>query len=128
MEVQEEKGYRESRLSWLELIQGIKRRGLKHSPKLAVGDGALGFWGALSEEYPETKHQRRWVHKTANVLDKMPKIVQPNAKKMIHEMYLSPTKKDALEAYDAFMNLYSVKYSKARSRLARGSWYFALLL
>ncbi len=106
-------GYRESKLSWQELIQGLKRRGLAHAPKLAVGDGALGFWAAIIEEFPETRCQRCWVHKTANVLDKMPKRIQPNAKRMIHEMYLSPTKKDALEAYDAFMNLYSVKYSKA---------------
>jgi putative transposase len=106
-------GYRESKLSWLEILQDMKRRGLKHSPKLAVGDGALGFWAAISQEYPETRHQRCWVHKTANVLDKMPKSVQPNAKNMIHEMYLSPTKKDALGAYDAFMKLYSAKYPKA---------------
>lgn len=106
-------GYRESKLSWLEILQSLKMRGLKHSPKLAVGDGALGFWAALGQEYPETKHQRCWVHKTANVLDKMPKSVQPNAKKMIHEMYLSPTKKDALDAYNAFLKLYSPKYPKA---------------
>lgn len=106
-------GYRESKLSWLEVLGDLKRRGLKHAPKLAVGDGALGFWAAIDEEYPGTKHQRCWVHKTANVLDKMPKSIQPNAKKMLHEMYLSPTKKDALEAYDAFMKLYSAKYPKA---------------
>lgn len=106
-------GYRESKLSWLEILQGLKSRGLKRSPKLAVGDGALGFWAAMNEAYPETRHQRCWVHKTANVLDKMPKSVQPNAKKMIHEMYLSPTKKDALAAFDAFVKLYSAKYPKA---------------
>lgn len=106
-------GYRESKLSWLEVLRGLKGRGLKQSPKLAVGDGALGFWAALDEEFPETKHQRCWVHKTANVLDKMPKSVQPNAKKMLHEMYLSPAKKDALAAYGAFMKLYSAKYPKA---------------
>ena len=106
-------GYRESKLSWLEILQDLKSRGLKHSPKLAVGDGALGFWAAISQEHPETKHQRCWVHKTANALDKMPKSVQPNAKKMIHEMYLSPTKKDALDAYGSFMKLYSAKYPKA---------------
>lgn len=106
-------GYRESKLSWLEILQDLKSRGLKHSPKLAVGDGALGFWAAMNEAYPETRHQRCWVHKTANVLDKLPKSVQPNAKKMIHEMYLSPTKKDALAAFDAFVKLYSAKYPKA---------------
>ena len=106
-------GYRESKLSWTEILQDLKRRGLTHSPKLAVGDGALGFWASISQEYPETRHQRCWVHKTANILDKMPKRVQPNSKKMIHEMYLSPTKKAAFEAYDAFMKLYSAKYPKA---------------
>lgn len=105
-------GYRESKLSWMEILQDLKRRGLNHSPKLAVGDGALGFWAAVSQEYPETRHQRCWVHKTANMLDKLPKCVQPNAKKMIHDMYLAPTKKDALETYNAFIKLYSAKYPK----------------
>ena len=112
-------GYRESKLSWLEVLRDLKSRGLKHAPKLAVGDGALGFWAALDEEYPETKHQRCWVHKTANVLDKLPERVQPNAKNKLHEMYLSPTKKDALEAYDAFIKLYSTKYPKACARLEK---------
>jgi len=106
-------GHRESKLSWLEILRNLKLRGMKHAPALAIGDGALGFWAAISEEYPATRHQRCWVHKTANILDKMSKSVQPSAKKMIHEMYLSPTRKDALAAYDAFLKLYSAKYPKA---------------
>jgi len=106
-------GYRESKLSWQEVLQGLKSRGLSKAPSLAIGDGALGFWAALEEEFPSTRHQRCWVHKTANVLDKMPKSVQKYAKGMIHEMYMSPNKKEALKAYDAFMNLYESRYPKA---------------
>ena len=79
-------GYRESKLSWLELLLSLKERGLSEGPKLAVGDGGLGFWAALREAYPDAKEQRCWVHKTANVLDKMPKSVQPKAKEKIHDI------------------------------------------
>lgn len=96
-------GQRESKLSWKEVLQDLKTRGLNKEPLLAIGDGALGFWRALEEEFPDTQHQRCWVHKTANVLDKIPKSIQGNAKKLIHEMYLSPS----------FLNLYSDKYEKA---------------
>lgn len=106
-------GYRESKLSWKEVLFDLKRRGLKRGPKLAIGDGALGFWAALREDFPRTRQQRCWVHKTANVLDKMPKKVQASAKKKIHDMYMSPTRKDALEAFDGFVKLYSAKYPKA---------------
>jgi len=106
-------GHRESKESWLEVLRDLKRRGLKKGPELAVGDGALGFWGALEEVFPETRHQRCWVHKTANVLDKLPKRVQPHAKTMLHEMYMAPTKEEALKAYDAFLASYGAKYSKA---------------
>ena len=78
-----------------------------------MGDGALGFWAALEEEYPRTKHQRCWVHKTANVLDKLPKSVQPDAKRLIHEMYRSPSRKHALTTYDRFCELYQARYPKA---------------
>ena len=81
-------GVRESKESWLEVLRDLKARGLRDAPKLAVGDGALGFWTALEEEYPETREQRCWVHKTVNLLDKLPKRVQPHAKRLIHEMYL----------------------------------------
>lgn len=106
-------GVRESKLSWKELLQNLKSRGLNVPPSLAVGDGALGFWSALEEEFPGCRQQRCWVHKTANILDKMSKSVQPNAKRMIHEMYLSPTKETALKAYDGFLQLYTAKYPGA---------------
>ena len=106
-------GVRESKLSWKELLQSLKSRGLKITPKLAIGDGSLGFWSALEEEFSGCRQQRCWVHKTANILDKMPKSVQPNAKRMIHEMYLSPTKEAALKAYDGFLKLYTAKYQRA---------------
>jgi transposase-like protein len=80
---------------------------------LAIGDGALGFWKALEEVYPGTKHQRCWVHKTANILDKMSKSVQTGAKKMIHEMYLSPTKEAGLKVFEDFIILYEAKYPKS---------------
>jgi len=79
-------GYRESTLSWMELLSDLKQRGLAEGPVLAIGDGALGFWAAIREVYPDTKEQRCWVHKTANVLDKMPKSVQPKAKEKIHDI------------------------------------------
>jgi transposase-like protein len=106
-------GERESRLSWKEVLLDLKRRGLPSLPKLAIGDGALGFWGALREVFPATREQRCWVHKTANVLDKMPKKVQPSAKRLIHEMYLAETKNDALEAFERFGELYGVKHHRA---------------
>jgi transposase-like protein len=106
-------GHRESKQSWLEVLRDLKARGLEQTPKLAVGDGALGFWAALEEEFPKTRAQRCWVHKTANVLDKLPKRVQPYAKKLIHEMYLAPTRKDALKAYDRFCKEHRAKYPKA---------------
>src|SRR5258707_15532684 len=81
-------GYRESTQSWLELLQQLKRLGLSTAPKLAIGDGSLGFWIALQEEYGPVAQKRCWVHKTANILDKMPKSVQGRAKQLIHEMYL----------------------------------------
>ena len=105
-------GYRESTLSWKELLQGLKRMGLT-APDLAIGDGALGFWSALEEEFPTTRHQRCWVHKTANILDKMPKRTQGAAKSKIHEIYHAETKKDAEKAFKDFVKLYEAKYPKA---------------
>ena len=81
-------GERESKLSWKTVLQDLKSKGLKQGPKLSVGDGALGFWSALEEEFPGCAPQRCWVHKTANILDKMPKSVQVDAKSMIHDMYM----------------------------------------
>jgi transposase-like protein len=106
-------GYRESKLSWKDLLMRMKSNGLSDAPRLAVADGALGFWSALDEVFPETVEQRCWVHKTANILDKMPKSVQPAAKARIHEMCLAETKKSALKAYDDFLELYDAKYSAA---------------
>lgn len=108
-----EDGERESYLSWKNLLLSLKRRGLSTTPSLAVGDGALGFWKALEEVFPKTRQQRCWVHKTANILDKLPKKIQPSAKEMIHQMYLSSEKSDALKVYDDFMELYEAKYPKA---------------
>lgn len=106
-------GYRESKLSWSELLRDLKARGLKKLPSLAVGDGGLGFWAALREEFPTTKEQRCWVHKSANILDKMPKGTQARAKQRIHDMYQAETKEQALAAYDEFLHLYEAKYPKA---------------
>jgi transposase-like protein len=106
-------GYRESEQSWHQLLLDGRQRGLIVDPKLAVGDGALGFWKAVRQIYPATREQRCWVHKTANVLDKMPKRIQPAAKGKIHQMYLSATKREALEALDDFLELYQDKFPKA---------------
>lgn len=106
-------GHRESKTSWAEVLNDLKRRGLSQAPSLAIGDGALGFWSALEEVFPETKTQRCWVHKTANVLDKMSKSVQKNAKEMLHEMYMAATKEEALKAFHSFLTLYEAKFPKA---------------
>lgn len=112
-------GHRESKVSWQTVLRDLKQRGLTTPPELAIGDGALGFWAALHEEFPSTKAQRCWVHKTANILDKMPKSVQVDAKKLIHEMYLSPTREDAQAALDEFKHRYRAKYPKAVACLAK---------
>jgi len=106
-------GYRESKQSWREVLLDLQYRGLKTPPELAVGDGALGFWSALNEVFSTTRHQRCWVHKTANILDKMPKSIQAKAKSMIHEMYQAETRKDAFKSYDEFLKVYKAKYPKA---------------
>ncbi len=106
-------GFRESKISWKEILLDLKQRGLAFAPKLSVGDGSLGFWAALDEVFPETRRQRCWVHKTANILDKMPKSIQTKAKSMIHEMYMAATKEAALKAYDHFKETYEPKYPKA---------------
>lgn len=114
-----ESGYRESSLSWKEMLLSLRKRGLQEAPKLAIGDGALGFWKALDEVFPTTKRQRCWVHKTANILDKMPKAVQPKAKSLIHEMYMAETEEDALKAYDHFISVYGSKYPRATECLTK---------
>ena len=112
-------GHRESAQSWRELLLDVKRRGLAVAPKLAIGDGALGFWKAVAEVFPNTKEQRCWVHKTANVLDKLPKAKQPKAKSLIHEIWMSETKAEASKAFDAFLADYQAKYPKATDCLAK---------
>lgn len=114
-------GFRESKQSWLEMLRELKSRGLTIGPSLAVADGALGFWAALREIYPDTAEQRCWVHKTANILDKFPKGVQGKAKKMIHNMYLAENKKSALAAYRLFIESFKDKYPKAVHCLEKDS-------
>jgi putative transposase len=106
-------GQRESEQSWLELLLDVKARGLTDPPMLATGDGALGFWKALRQVYPSAKVQRCWVHKTVNVLDKLPRSQQPSAKAMLHEIWMSATKEDATKAFDRFVATYQAKYPKA---------------
>jgi putative transposase len=106
-------GVRESAHSWRELLLDLKRRGLSIGPELAVADGALGFWQAVEEVWPQTRGQRCWVHKTANVLNKLPNSQQPKAKRALQEIWMAETKKDALAAFDAFVETWGVKYDKA---------------
>jgi putative transposase len=106
-------GVRESAQSWRELLLDLKRRGLAMGPELAIADGALGFWQAIEEVWPQTRGQRCWVHKTANVLNKLPKSQQPKAKRALQEIWMAETKKEALAALDAFVETWGVKYDKA---------------
>ena len=106
-------GVRESAQSWLELLVDVKRRGLEIAPDLAVGDGALGFWKAIEEVFPSTRHQRCWVHKTANVLNKVALSVQVNMKADLREIYGAPTRAAAEAAIDVFADKYGAKYDKA---------------
>ena len=106
-------GYRESEQSWCELLLDLKRRGLTASPELATGDGALGFWKALRQVYGHTREQRCWVHKTANVLNKLPKSVQGKAKGHLQDIWMAETRVDAENAFDFFLQAYSAKYPKA---------------
>ena len=107
-----EDGYRESTESWLSLLRDLERRGMP-APKVATGDGALGFWAALRQVYPGTEEQRCWVHKNANVLDKLPKRVQPRAKDMLHEIMYAPDRQSALEDIERFSQEFEAKYPKA---------------
>jgi len=106
-------GVRESAQSWREMLLDLKRRGLSMGPELAIADGALGFWQAVEEVWPQTRGQRCWVHKTANVLNKLPKSQQPKAKRALQEIWMAATKNDALVAFDAFVETWGVKYDKA---------------
>lgn len=112
-------GYRESEQSWLELLVDVEARGLSVDPNLAIGDGTLGFWKAVDKVFPATRAQRCWVHKTANVLDKLPKRLQPRAKEAIHEIWMAETREAANQAFDSFLETYHAKYPKACECLAK---------
>ena len=112
-------GVRESAQSWRELLVDVKRRGLEIAPDLAVGDGALGFWKAIEEVFPGTRHQRCWVHKTANVLNKVALSVQVNMKADLREIYGAPTRAAAEAAIDMFADKYGAKYDKAVACLTK---------
>jgi putative transposase len=106
-------GVRESEQSWRELLLDLKARGLKNGPELAIGDGALGFWKALPQVYGKCRMQRCWVHKTANVLNYLPKSAQASAKAQLHEIWMAETKAKAEKAFDTFVETYGAKYPKA---------------
>jgi putative transposase len=112
-------GLRESAHSWRDLLLDLKRRGLSSGPQLAVGDGALGFWKALEEVWPTTRAQRCWVHKTANVLNKLPNSLHTKAKGALHNIWMAETRKDAEAALDVFIETYSRKYEKAAECVAK---------
>nr|WP_289143285.1 IS256 family transposase [uncultured Halomonas sp.] len=114
-----EDGFRESADSWETLLTGLRERGLTQAPTLAVGDGAMGFWAALSKIHPETDHQRCWVHKTANVLNKLPKSVQPKVKADLHDIWMAETRFDAHKAFDRTLKRFEAKYPKAMACLAK---------
>jgi putative transposase len=112
-------GYGESEQSWKELLLDCKARGLEVGPHLAIGDGALGFWKAMRQVWETTREQRCWVHKTANVLDKLPRGAQAKAKRMLHEIYRAEGKAGAEKAFDLFVATYQAKYPKATECLAK---------
>ncbi|WP_147021513.1 IS256 family transposase, partial [Methylobacterium radiotolerans] len=112
-------GVRESAQSWRELLVDVKQRGLSIAPEIAVGDGALGFWRALDEVFPGTAHQRCWVHKAANVLDKVPKSVQAAMKADLREIHGAPTRAAAEAALTVFVEKYGAKYPRAAACLTK---------
>ena len=112
-------GFRESEESWTEVLLDVKRRGLTLDPQLAIGDGALGFWKALPQVYGATRTQRCWVHKTVNVLNKLPKHLQPKAKSDLHQIWMAPTREHAHRAFEAVLTAYASKYPKAAECLAK---------
>jgi putative transposase len=112
-------GLRESAQSWRELLVDLKARGLAIAPELATGDGALGFWTALEEVFPTTRHQRCWVHKVVNVMDKLPKSVQPAAKQDLREIWMAPDRATAEAAMATFAEKYGAKYEKAVTCLTK---------
>ena len=113
-----EDGMRESTQSWREVLLKLKSRGM-NVPQLAIGDGAMGFWAALDGIYPQTRHQRCWVHKTANILNSLPKTSQPKAKQAIHQIWQAETKIKAEKAFELFIETYQDKYPKATLSLQK---------
>jgi transposase-like protein len=114
-----EDGVRESTQSWREVLLGLKARGLSEAPRLAVGDGALGFWAALEEIFPHTRAQRCWVHKSGNVLNYLPRSLQGKAKGMLHEIWMAPTRTRARAGFERFLETYQGKYPKATECLQK---------
>ena len=114
-----EDGVRESTQSWREVLLSLKQRGLRKPPKLAIGDGALGFWAALEEVYPQTRLQRCWMHKTQNVLNYLPKSVQEKAKQALHDIWMTESRDDAERAFDSFEERFDAKYPKAVACLSK---------
>ena len=112
-------GFRENADSWRDLLKSLKKRGLTMAPELATGDGALGFWTALRNVFPETREQRCWVHKTSNVLGAMPKSLHEKAKADLQDIWMAETKKEANAAFDLFVDTYGVKYEKAVAKLIK---------
>ena len=114
-----EGGIRESEQSWIEVLVDLKRRGLHRAPELAIGDGSLGFWKAISKAYDTTRWQRCWVHKTANILNKLPKSIQAKAKQRLHQIWMADNKAEAGNNFDAFIQTYEAKYPKAANCLEK---------
>jgi len=112
-------GWRESRESWRDVLRDLNARGLADGPRVAVGDGALGFWAAMDEIFPESRRQRCWVHKTGNVLNALPKSLQAKAKAALHDIWMAPTRAEANRAFDRFQDQYGAKYPKAVEKLSR---------
>jgi transposase-like protein len=111
-------GFREFEASWAEVLRDLKRRGMR-APRVGIGDGALGFWAALREVYPETREQRCWVHKIANILDAVPKSIQPKVKAALHDVMNAEHKEAADLAVDRFVENYGAKYPKATGKLLK---------
>ncbi len=112
-------GYRESKASWAELLLDLKRRGLQSGPLLAVGDGAMGFWAALEEVFPQTGHQRCWFHKMGNVLNALPKSLHGRAKADLQAIWMAATREEAQAALTAFLETYQAKYPKAAEKIEK---------
>jgi putative transposase len=114
-----EGGFRESELSWSQLLLDLKTRGVTNGPQLAIGDGALGFWKAMDKVFPDARCQRCWVHKTANILNKLPKSLQSKAKSHLHQIWQADNKNEAERHFNSFVNVYESKYPKAAQCLEK---------